>query len=301
MDNYEKLECIIKSSKINEEEKANALGTINFLLKEKNKTEFLIKRLQYDKITTQRFLNKTVEELEKTNQSIIEKNKELEQFNYIASHDMQEPLRTITSLVNLLNKKYIDELDLTGQKSLIYLKDSTERMGNLITSLLQYSRIGYSGTCVNININELLDEIKQDLRVNINENEALINYKNMPSIFGFKTELKLLFQNLISNSIKFRKKDIPPIINIFSKKIKDNWLFKISDNGIGIRPEYLEKIFNIFQRLHPNSKYPGTGIGLAHCKKIIELHGGKIWCESEHNKGTAFIFQIKNCINENKY
>jgi len=274
------------------------LTIIELLIKEKDKNEFLIKRLNYDKTTKQRFLNKTVEELEKNNQSIIEKNKELEQFNYIASHDMQEPLITISSLVNLLNRKYTNQLDATGKKSLVYIKDSTERMSNLITSLLQYSRIGQSGKPQNINVNKLIDEVVEDLIVNIKENNVSLNYGKLPMVFGFRSELKLLFQNVICNAIKFRKKDVDPVINILFKKINDFWEFKIADNGMGINPEYKNKIFKIFQRLHVQSKYPGTGIGLANCKKIVELHKGKIWCESELNVGTTFTFQIKICLNK---
>lgn len=297
MASYEKLKSIIKSSQINEELQTYALDTINSLLKQKNKNEFLIKRLQYDKITTERFLNKTVEELEKTNEAIIKKNVELEQFSYIASHDMQEPLRTIISLVDLLNEKNINQLDETGQKSLTYIKESTQRMSNLIISLLQYSRIGQSDVAQNININLLIDEIKQDLHSNIIENNVLLNYNNLPVILGFKTELKLLFQNLISNAIKFRKKNIAPVIDIHSKNVNGFWQFSIADNGIGIKSEYLNKIFKIFQKLHTNSVYPGTGIGLAHCKKIIELHNGKIWCESEFKVGTTLVFQINKNLN----
>lgn len=298
MENHEQLKKIIISSMANDVLKEKALTIIEQLVKEKNRNDFLIKRLKYDKTTTQRFLNKTVEELEKNNKSIIEKNKELEQFNYIASHDMQEPLRTIISLVDLLNKKYINNLDATGQKSLIYIKDSTQRMSNLIKSLLQYSRIGHSGEPQNININMLIDEIAEDLTANIKENNVLLNYNNLPTVYGFKTELKLLFQNLISNAIKFKKKNIRPVIEIVFKKTTNYWQFKIIDNGIGVRAEYQNKIFKIFQRLHVQSKYSGTGIGLAHCKKIVELHKGKIWCESEPDVGSTFIFQIKTRLNK---
>lgn len=300
MKNYEKLKHIINASQVCDDQKADALATVDFLLKEKTKNEFLIKRLQYDKTTTQRFLNKTVEELEKTNKSIVDKNTELEQFNYIASHDMQEPLRTISSLVNLLHSKNIKQLDETGQKSLIYIKDSTERMSNLIISLLQYSRIGRSGTSQNINIEDIINEIKKDLKSNFAENNVTLTYGKLPIVFGFRTELKLLFQNLISNAIKFRKENTAPKIEITSNKTPTYFQFQIKDNGIGIKPEYSNKIFKIFQRLHTYSKYPGTGIGLSHCKKIVELHKGKIWFESEYNVGTRFFFQINNDLNEYK-
>ncbi|MFW6009540.1 MAG: sensor histidine kinase [archaeon] len=219
-------------------------------------------------------------------------NKELEQFAYIASHDLQEPLRTISSYCQLIEDEYIDKLDNKGKQYIKYIVSSTHRMKNLINELLDFSRVGKKYTEEeSINLNEIIEELKSDFGYCIKKYNVTINYEKMPIIKGSKYRIKQLFQNLISNSIKFRK-DNNLIINIGYSEYANYWEFYIKDNGIGIHPEYYDKIFGLFKRLYTKEEYPGTGIGLAICKKIIENHKGKIWVESEPNKGTTFYFTI---------
>jgi signal transduction histidine kinase/ligand-binding sensor domain-containing protein len=232
------------------------------------------------------------QEAEIANQSLERKNKELEQFAYVASHDMQEPLRTTTSYVGLLQKQYTGMLDERADKYLTYIVQSSDRMKVLIKDLLDFSRIGVKATAENVDCNLIVENVVQDLAVAIQESGAKINSCRLPVITGYPTEIKQLFQNLIVNAIKFRKKDIKPEIKICAQDENGCWRFSVSDNGIGIDQKHSEKIFIIFQRLHSRTVYEGSGIGLAHCKKIVELHGGKIWVESEISQGCTFHFTI---------
>lgn len=221
--------------------------------------------------------------------------KELEQFAYVASHDLQEPLRTISNYVGLLEKKYKGKSDEDSDQYLEFILKATVRMQTLIKDLLDYSRIGHDKTLRVIDCNKLLNEVLNDLETSIKESHATIYSENLPVIKAFP-DIKSLFQNLISNAIKFRKKDVAPVINISAQSRENEWLFIIKDNGIGIPKNFHERIFTIFQKLHSQKQYPGTGIGLAHCKKIVELHGGKIWIESEAENGSAFYFTISKTI-----
>ena len=220
------------------------------------------------------------------------KNKELEQFAYVASHDLQEPLRTTSSFVELLRKQYHGRLDENADRYIDYVIQSSDRMKTLIKDLLDYSRIGREKQFEPVNCNLALAEVLADLTKVIKENQAEIVAGPLPVVNAFATELKLLFQNLISNSIKFQKPGIAPHIEIFTTKQTGHWHFQFRDNGIGIDKQYQQRIFIIFQRLHNRSVYEGSGIGLAHCKKIVELHSGKIWVESEIGKGSTFHFTI---------
>ncbi|MFI2741284.1 PAS domain S-box protein [Zhouia sp. PK063] len=220
------------------------------------------------------------------------KNKELEQFAYIASHDLQEPLRTVISLVDLLNKQYYNTLDDAAKQYLTYITQASDRMSDLIKALLDYSRIGRDKQIRKVDCNLLVTEIQTDLSSFISENHAIFNIAPLPTIKGYRTELRLLFQNLIHNAIKFRNKEKAPVISITSRQVDDFWEFCIADNGIGINPEFKHKIFKIFQRLHPKNIYEGTGIGLAHCQKIVDLHGGRIWVESTPGMSSSFYFSI---------
>jgi PAS domain S-box-containing protein len=233
------------------------------------------------------------EKLEQKTQELIRSNSELEQFAYVASHDLQEPLRMVTSYVQLLEDRYKDKLDQDATEFIGYAIDGTERMRNLIYSLLEYSRVNRIKAFEYINMDDLLDEVIENLRSQIKESNITIKREPLPIIFGDTVLIGQLFQNLIGNAIKFRTDDKPEII-ISYKKLNNEFLFLIVDNGIGIQQEYTEKIFTIFQRLHTREKYSGTGIGLAICKKIVERHGGKIWCESVINKGSSFHFTIKD-------
>lgn len=230
-----------------------------------------------------------------------QQNAEMQQFVYIASHDLQEPLRTVTTLTDILAEDYAEHFDEDGKQSLSFINEATGRMRNLIIDLLTYGRIGKDKVLEEVNIQEKVENVKQDLTSMIEESGASINLGDLPTIKGYKIELRQLFQNLLTNSIKFRKQGENPTIDIMAEPEGSGWRFSVKDNGIGIAPEHTEKIFKIFQRLHNRNMYEGTGIGLANCKKIIDLHQGKIWVESELGKGSTFYFFIpKNQVNEEK-
>jgi len=220
------------------------------------------------------------------------KNKELEQFAYVASHDLQEPLRTTSGFVELLQKQYKGRLDGNADKYLDYIVQASDRMKTLIKDLLDYSRIGREKESKEVDGNKLLNEVLADLHNIIKESGAIIRKEPLPVLNAYPTELKLLFQNLLTNSIKFHRPGIPPEITIRATKEKGFWKFSFLDNGIGIEKPFLERIFIIFQRLHNRTEYEGSGIGLAHCKKIVELHGGAIGVESTPGEGSDFFFTI---------
>lgn len=220
------------------------------------------------------------------------KNKELEQFAYVASHDLQEPLRTTTGFVEALRKQYKGKLDDHADRYLDYIAQSADRMKTLIKDLLDYSRIGREKQFVAVNCNKLLEEVIADLDRVINESGASITYGELPVVQALPTELKLLFQNLISNSIKFRRTGVTPVIHVDVQAARGCWKFSVKDNGIGLDPSHQDRIFIIFQRLHTRQDYEGSGIGLAHCKKIVELHGGNIWVDSSPGQGSTFYFTI---------
>ncbi|EPR66420.1 PAS domain S-box protein [Cyclobacterium qasimii] len=230
--------------------------------------------------------------LETFNQQLQNKNKELEQFAYIAAHDLQEPLRTVMSFSSLLTKNYGHDFDDRGKKCLAFIMDSSSLMSQLIKGLLDYSRIGTNTEFKTVDCNLLLEEVEKEFCSLIVETNTSLIVDNLPEIQGLEEEMRLLFQNLISNAIKFRVPDRAPEIKVFASQEKDCWKFCVADNGIGIAKEYQEKIFVIFQQLHSKKEYDGTGIGLAHCMKIVDLHGGKIWVESELGKGSNFYFTI---------
>ena len=220
------------------------------------------------------------------------KNKELEQFAYVASHDLQEPLRTISGFVDLLQKEYREALGGNGQIYLNYLSQASDRMKILIKDLLDYSRIGRERAAMPVDCEDLLGEVVADLGKIIRESNAKITFSDLPALYAYPTELKLLFQNLIANAIKFRHPQRIPEITISTAQVNNDWKFTVSDNGIGIEKQNLDRIFIIFQRLHNRSQYEGSGIGLAHCKKIVEFHNGAIWAESELGIGSRFHFTV---------
>lgn len=227
------------------------------------------------------------------------KNKELEQFAYVASHDLQEPLRTTSSFVGFLQEEYYGKLDENANSYLNYITQATERMQTLIKDLLDYSRIGRKTILQEVDCNEILANVMADLSSAIEETNAKISIKEpLPVVKGYATELKQLFQNLISNSIKFHKENLAPEITISSKKIPGAWEFSFHDNGIGIDKQHHERIFIIFQRLHNRMEYEGSGIGLSHCKKIVELHGGKLWVDSQPGQGSNFQFTLNKMEQE---
>lgn len=230
--------------------------------------------------------------LEEALLTLEEKNKRLEQFTYIASHDLQEPLRTIKNFIGYIDSNYQSKLDEKGKRSIEYISQASENMSLLIKELLDYSLLGKHNELTLIDTNLVVKMILKDIHLIIKETKASIQFSDLPTLKGHQTEIRLLFQNLITNAIKFTKTGIVPQINISVKEQKGFWLFAIKDNGIGIAPEYNEKVFEIFQRLHLKEKYKGSGIGLSHCKRIVELHNGKIWLESQINEGSTFYFTI---------
>jgi len=221
------------------------------------------------------------------------KNKELEQFAYVASHDLREPLTTTSGFIELFRKKYYCNLDEDADKMLDYMVQANERMKVLIKDLLDYSRIGSKTELQRVDCNAILKDVLADLGNAIQNVQAVINVEQLPVINGYPTELKLLFQNLISNSIKFRKSGIPTEVTVRVEKKNGFWQFSVEDNGIGIDEKHRDRIFIIFQRLHTRSEYEGSGIGLAHCKKIVELHRGRIWVKSVYGQGASFYFTIQ--------
>ena len=242
-------------------------------------------------------LLKNIEELESTN-------KELDQFAFIASHDLQEPLRKIRTFSDRIVSKYSDKLDSDGKLYLDKMQGACERMQNLIDDILAFSKIaGTKDLLVYSDMNAILQDVLLDMDLQINEKNAQITVDPLPKLFVYPTLIKLLFQNIISNAIKYSKKNTPPIIKITLKietpenssddiAIKKYCRIQIQDNGIGFEQKYAEQIFKMFKRLHGNSEYAGTGIGLAICKKIIEEHNGYISAKSEVNNGTTFTISF---------
>jgi light-regulated signal transduction histidine kinase (bacteriophytochrome) len=234
----------------------------------------------------------TEEKLKLLAEKLSLSNKELEQFAYVASHDLQEPLRMVASYIQLLQRRYKGQISDEANEFIGFAVDGVIRMKSLINDLLVYSRVNTQEFPIEpTDCNKIVEQVKTNLKTTIEESGAVIVYDNLPTINCSPLQLTQLLQNLVSNAIKFRR-DVPPRVEITAKRTGDEWLFSVSDNGIGIEEEFAERIFVIFQRLHNYNEYPGTGIGLAICKKIIEKLGGHIWVESESGKGSSFNFTI---------
>ncbi len=231
-------------------------------------------------------------ELQLSNTELERSNADLQQFAYVASHDLQEPLRNVASSLQMLEKKYRGKLDAEADQYIHYAVEGAVRMKALVLDLLAYSRVATRRKppertdCV-----QVLDLTSKNLRLTIAETGAVITHDPLPTIYADDTQLLQVFQNLIQNAIKFRK-DEPPRVHVSAVKNKNEWIFSVNDNGIGIEPRHLDRIFVIFQRLHKRSQYEGTGMGLAIVKKVVERHGGRIWVESEPGVGTTFYFTI---------
>ncbi len=237
------------------------------------------------------------EDLEKRAAELATSNAELERFAYVASHDLQEPLRMVSSFLQLLQKKYRGQLDEKADQYIHYAVDGAERMKTLIMDLLEYSRVGSGkGNFVPVDVNEVVGEVTAMYRDKIMAAGGLVAVSGqLPVINAERMQMVQLFQNLIGNSLKYRSA-LPPVIRVSAKEGPDAWQFAVCDNGIGIDPAFWDKIFIIFQRLHNKSEYSGTGIGLAICKKIVERHGGRIRVESETKMGSTFFFTISKHV-----
>jgi light-regulated signal transduction histidine kinase (bacteriophytochrome) len=219
-------------------------------------------------------------------------NAELQRFAYVVSHDLQEPLRMVSSYLQLLSQRYKGKLDADADDFIGYAVDGAERMRKLINDLLTYSRVSTHGKdfeptdcCV------VLKKTLANLQVAVEESNAVVTYDPLPTVMGDEVQLVQLLQNLIGNAVKFHGEELPHV-HISAEKKEKEWVFFVRDNGIGVEPEYVERIFGMFQRLHSREKYPGTGMGLAICRKIVERHGGHIWVESEPGNGSTFRFTL---------
>ena len=257
----------------------------NSCLRDISKIKLLEKELEIsNQLLEKRVLQRTKE--------LENKNKELEQFAYITSHDLKEPLSTIIGFSELLISNNQKELNDNSLMYINYILESSKRMTNLINDILNYSKLDQLKKIDSINCNDIIKSILNDLSSIISSNKAQVNFYNLPILKGYKTGIRLLLQNLISNSLKFKKDNLAPIINITHTEHQNYYEFCIEDNGIGISINNQKNIFEIFNRVHSNNNIKGTGIGLAHCKKIIQLHEGKIWVESKEGMGSKFYFTI---------
>jgi PAS domain S-box-containing protein len=239
---------------------------------------------------------KDITEIKQIEEELTRSNADLKEFAYVTSHDLKEPLRTIAGFAELLKRRYKDRIDEKGNEYIKFIEDEVKRLQNLIGDLLDYSQVGtkereYQPT----ECTSLIEKVVISLKTAIEDSGAKVTYDNLPTITADKSQLERLFQNLISNAIKFRSVK-PPVIHISAGRKGNSWVFSIRDNGIGIDRKLSEKIFTVFHRLHTRAEYPGTGIGLAICKKVVERHGGQIWVESEPGKGSTFYFSIPDRV-----
>jgi len=234
-----------------------------------------------------------ITELKKSEQEFQRSNAELEQFAYVASHDLQEPLRMVASYCQLLQRRYKDKLEADANEFIGYAVEGANRMQRLINDLLSYSRVGRKGgSPETFPAADAVKTALTNLQGAISDSGAKVEFDTLPAIHADRTQIGQLFQNLIGNAIKFRRDGVAPHISITAAPENDLWRFTVADNGIGIEKEYLDRVFLIFQRLHERNKYPGTGIGLAIAKKVIEHHGGRIWIDSTPGQGSRFNFTL---------
>jgi signal transduction histidine kinase len=233
-----------------------------------------------------------ISERKETQKELERSNRDLEQFAYVAAHDLQEPLRVVTSFTQLLAKRYKGKLDSDADEFVAYIVDGAARMHCLINDLLAYARLGsHDAEFGATDCEAVLAEAVSNLGSAIEESAATVTHDPLPNVMADRDQLSRLLQNLLSNAIKFRAVD-PPVVHISARRNENEWLFSVRDNGIGVVPEHFERIFLIFKRLHGRSEYSGTGVGLAICRKIVERHGGKIWIESQAGKGSTFYFTM---------
>jgi signal transduction histidine kinase len=232
------------------------------------------------------------EDLARKVEELARSNHDLEQFAYVASHDLQEPLRMVANYTQLLSERYRGKLDEQADKYIFYAVDGATRMQTQIQDLLAFSRVGREGmACAATDCNAVVEGALRNLQAPVQESGAQIVHGELPIVMGNASQLQQVFQNLIGNALKFRGPETP-VIRISAESKVGEWVFAVTDNGIGIAPEYLETIFTVFKRLHTRVEYPGNGIGLSICKKIVERHGGRIWVTSEPGHGATFGFTL---------
>jgi light-regulated signal transduction histidine kinase (bacteriophytochrome) len=233
------------------------------------------------------------QQLDETLADLKRSNAELEQFAYSASHDLQEPLRMIASYTQIMEEDYKGKLDADADQYIAFTVEGAKRMQTLIDDLLAYSRVGTRGEpFIPTSMDSVLSKAIANLQVAIEESHAVVTHDQLPTVLGDESQLIQLLQNLLGNAIKFRGDDAP-VIHVGVEETKDGWVFSVHDNGIGIDMKNAERIFTVFQRLHARDEYPGTGIGLAIVKKIVERHGGRIWVESALAQGSTFYFTLQ--------
>ena len=247
----------------------------------------------YFVLHTLRARKKHYAEIFAQNKLLQQQNERLEQFTYITTHDLQEPLLSLVSLTELLQNECAENISAEMSTYIKYISQASKRMQTLVKGIMEYSRIGAEEESVIVDCNEIVNEVLTDLSHTLKQLNAKVTVDHLPKVIGYRLELRLLFQNLISNALKFRKKDVIPEIKISAKEDVDHWFFSVQDNGIGIKEQDKDKIFVLFKRLHDRNEYEGTGIGLSHCEKIARLHGGAIWADSKLGEGTVFNFTIR--------
>jgi light-regulated signal transduction histidine kinase (bacteriophytochrome) len=223
---------------------------------------------------------------------LVRMNEELQMFAHVASHDLREPLRMVSSYTQLLAERYRGKLDDAADEFIHFAVDGAMRMEGLLDALLDYARVGSRAKPFEaVDTRQVFEDVKHNLKVAIDDARAVVAASDLPLVRADSTQVAQLFQNLIANAIKFRREE-RPVIEISASPQADQWLFRVKDNGIGISPRHLERVFGIFERLHTTSEYPGTGIGLSICKRIVQRHGGRIWVESEPGRGSDFYFTL---------
>jgi len=232
-------------------------------------------------------------QLQKQAEELTRSNRDLEQFAYVASHDLQEPLRKVASFCQLLQRRYAGQLDERADQYIAFAVDGAQRMQRLINDLLAFSRIGRLTTgFTEVDLNKVMGDVAGQTEAALQYSDAELTWGEMPTIRGEEPLLTNLLVNLVSNSVKFRRPDVPPKVHVSARLVDGEWEISCRDNGIGIEPEFADKIFVIFQRLHSKDAYPGTGIGLAIVKKIVEYHGGRVWVDTDADEGTTIRFTL---------